>query len=220
VRLIFLYFLLTSAARSGAQTPFSQEDERIFHAGLTVGANFCQVDGDGFSGYHKAGLAANASVFVRLLPFLHANLGIGYSQKGSRESRIQETYIGPAVFRYRLDLNYVEMPFMLHLIEGKGFNYSAGISYARLLSFKEEAEDVNYIKISPELYPFKKRDWVGILGIGYHLGSNWFASGQYQYTLGSIRSEPDIPPGYGFGRQRNNVMTIRLVYIIKSGGER
>lgn len=220
MRYLLLFILLHASPFSGAQEVFSRDDERIFHAGVQSGANFCQVDGDGFSGYRKVGFAGNALVYVRVLPILHLSLGLGYAQKGSRESSIRETAIGPAVFRYRLDLNYVEMPLLAHLFFGGRLHYSAGFSYARLISSKEESEDVNPILISPELYPFRKQDWAGIVCINYQVYHQWFLSGQYQYTIGSIRDLPQIPPGYGFANERNNLMSLRLLYIIKSGATR
>jgi hypothetical protein len=157
-------------------------------------------------------------VFVKLRKnsLLHASLGIGYTQKGVREASIRESYTGPAVFRYSMDLSYVEMPLMLHLIAGRGLNYAAGIGYGRLLSSRESSEHIDPIRISPELYPFGKEDWFGIFAIGHHLSGRFFISGQYQYSINSIRNEPYIPPGYGAGRQRNNLMTLRLVYVVPS----
>jgi len=223
MRKIFLIILpLLCSEHSKAQEIFSAGDDRIFYGSLNLGANFSQVDGDGFSGYHKVGIAGGASVYVHFWTIFAASLGLGYAQKGSHEARISETSIGPAVFRYRAHLQYAEVPLLLHLlldcpntVLGK-IRYSAGFSYSRLLSSTETSEDINTIRISPELYPFRKQDWSGIVGLGYRIYGAWFLSGQYQYTIGSIRSEPYIPPGYGQGRQRNNVMTLRLMYIIGS----
>lgn len=217
--------LCLASLRSKAQSVFSAFDDRIFYGSLNLGANFSQVDGDGFSGYHKVGIAGGGTVYVR--PFksppwnlLAGSLGIGYAQKGSHEASIRETTLGPAIFRYRMHLQYVDVPLLLHLLLPGRFHYSAGISYSRLISSNETSEDINIIRISPELFPFRRSDWSGIAGFGLRIRESLFLSGQYQYTLGSIRSEPYIPPGYGYGRQRNNVITLRLLYIIGSGSSR
>ncbi len=194
-----------------AQMLFSRDDERVFHAGLYAGVNLCQVDGDGFSGYRKPGFAGGAFVYARLSPLFQASLGIGYTQKGSREAQIRD---------YRLDLKYVELPALLHLFPGGRFHFSGGISYARLISVNESSDDVGANSFSEELFPFKKQDWSGIGGISFQLRNEWFLSGQYQYTLGGIRSAPDIPTGFGSGPERNNVLTLRLLYIIPSGEAR
>ncbi len=220
MRQIFLIALILAWNICAAQNIFSTDDTRIFYGGLHLGANFSQVDGDGFSGYHKVGIAGGAAVYVRFLGTFGASLGLGYAQKGSSEARITGTAIGPAVFRYRIHLEYAELPLLLHYFSPGRFHYSGGFSYSRLVNSKEEAEDINPIRISPELYPFRKQDWSGILGITYRIYGQWFISGQYQYTIGSIRSEPFIPPGFGYGRQRNNVMGLRLLYVIGSGTSR
>src|SRR5205814_535086 len=144
--LLLVFFAFCTLTAKG-QELFSRDEERVFHAGLIAGANFCQVDGDGFVGYHKVGFTGGASVYIKLSPIFQASLGIGYTQKGSRESGV-----------YRLALDYAEMPLLLQLFPPGRFHYSAGISYARLISSKEEAEDVNVL-ISQELYPFQKQDW-------------------------------------------------------------
>lgn len=220
MRFLLPAVLFSFSINAHAQKIFSTDDEHIFHAGIAAGANFCQVDGDGFVGYHKVGFAGNAQVYVRLSRVFQLSLGLGYAQKGSRESDIRQTSLGPAVFRYRLDLNYAEMPLMLYLFDGTRINYGLGISYGRLISSKEEAEDINPIRIDPELYPFRKDDWTGIAHIGYHIYGQWFATAQFQYTLGSIRNLDAIPPGYGYARERNNAVAVRLLYIIPSGGAR
>ncbi len=226
MRFLLTVLLLVSAAlhakaQAGDEPAlFSRDEAKIFHAGVNLGANFCQVDGDTYDGYRKVGIAGGALVYVRVLPIVHVSLGLGYAQKGSRQSDIRDTYLGPAVFRYRVDLNYVELPLMFHLFLGGRLHYSAGISYARLLSSKEEAEDVNPIIIKQEYYPFIKEDWSGIVSINAHIYGRFFLQGQFQYTLGSIRDQPYIPPGYGSGHQRNNVMSVRLLYIIPSGAAR
>jgi hypothetical protein len=204
--LIGCFFLCTTA--SWAQELFTRDDERVFHAGLAAGINFCQVDGDGLVGYHKIGLAGGATVYTRLLPILHASLGIGYTQKGSVEPG-----------RYRLNLNYVELPLLFHLFPKGRFHYSAGLSYGRLISSKEEAEDVG-ILVDADLYPFNKSDWNIVAGVSYHLQGQWFLNGQYQYTIQSMRDAANIPPGYGYANERNNVVSLRMLYIIPSGAER
>ena len=50
-----------------AQNPDSYYDEvpRTFYGGLIAGANFTQVDGDNYAGYHKVGLNAGGIVYTR-----------------------------------------------------------------------------------------------------------------------------------------------------------
>ncbi len=222
---ILAVLLCLCVAQAWAQDVLSAFDGRDFYGSFYLSANFSQIDGDGFSGYHKFSIAGGASIWVR--PFKElpwslfaASLSIGYAQKGSHEASLRDTYTGPAVFRYRVQLRYAELLLLVHFIGFRRVHYTAGIAYRRLLAPDETSEDVSPILISPELYPFCKQDWSGIAGSGFRIWRGWFAIGQYQYTVGSIRDEPYIPPGYGWSHQRNNVMTIRLLSLTVSGGER
>jgi hypothetical protein len=114
----------------------------------------------------------------------------------------------------------VEVPVLIHLFMRKRWHFSGGFSYARLISSKEEVTDPNPVVLNPDQYPFQKQDWSGIAGLGYNIHGQWYLIGQYQYTIGSMRDLANIPPGYGFAGERNNVMSLRLLYIIPSGGER
>lgn len=208
MRPLLLLCLILCAPALRAQDSFSADDEKVFHAGLNAGINFCQVDGDGLVGYHKIGLAGGATVYTKLFSILHVSMGIGYSQKGSVEPG-----------RYRLNLNYVELPLLFHLFPKGKFHYSAGVSYGRLIGSKEEAEDAG-ILVDADLYPFHKADWNVMAGVSYHLSGQWYLSGLYQYTIQSMRDVANIPPGYGYANERNNVVSLRLLYMIPSGAAR
>jgi len=220
--LLSLLVSFLSVTSLWAQAPFTVDDNRLFYGGLQLGMNFSQVDGDTYSGYHKVGVVGGGLVYVRPFKRLGFSLGLGYAQKGSNESDIRETAIGPAVFRYRIHLQYAEVPLLFHLFVPGKFHYSAGFAYSRLLASKEESEDINPINISPDLYPFKPQEISGIVGINYHIYGQWFALGQYQYSLTSIRSDPQIPPGYntGSGHEYNNLFSLKLLYLIGSATAR
>jgi hypothetical protein len=208
VRLLLIALFLLPIAGIHAQELFSKDDDHVFHAGLYLGINFCQVDGDYFFGYNKIGGAGGAQVYARLNRFMHASIGIGYAQKGCREANAWDYY---------LDLKYAEMPLMLHIFPGGRLHFSAGISYARLISSTEDAYGAMPFANNPDQYPFSKTDWSGIGGMSYRVYGNWFLNGQFQYTIGSMRRLEDAPPGYAFSGQQNNVVTLRLLYIIPSG---
>ncbi|MBS1643508.1 MAG: PorT family protein [Bacteroidetes bacterium] len=199
-----------------AQGPFDKDNSQIFFGGLVAGANFAQIDGDGFSGYHKPGFVGGGVVYLKPKSLLGFSLGLNYAQKGCKENSPASTSIGTAIFRYRVQLNYVQVPLLIHLFRPGRLHYSAGVAYNRLISSQESSEDINAIPISANLYPFEKKEWSGIVGFSYRVVENLFLCGQYEYSLSSIRNGTNIPPGYntGTGHEYNNLMTLRLMYLI------
>lgn len=222
MRYLLLCFFLFSIFSAKSQALFTKDDNHLFYGGLKLGANFSQIDGDGFSGYHKVGFAGEGIVYVKPFPVVGFSLGLGYAQKGCHESSLIGTNIGPAVFRYRVHLQYVEVPLMIQIFTPGRLHYSLGVAYNRLLSSKEESEDINQIAISPDLYPFEKQELSGIVGINFKVYRSFFLCGQYEYSLSSIRNGANIPPGYrtGTGREFNNLMSLQFLYLIGSGNAR
>ena len=215
-RFIFLLSLLTTVAH--AQSIFQTEDNRVFFGGLIAGINASQVDGDALSGYHKIGFHGGAQVVTRLTPMFGLGLEILYTQKGSLFKGFSEdAYANTYLQEYRLHLNYVSIPLLLHVwLPGKT-SVQGGVSYDRLVSSKEEfSTQQSYQVLNPEAFPFKKNNFSLIGGAGYEFYRGWQIQLRYEYSLTSIRDGYYIPFGYGgglFGGQYHNLFTIRLAYF-------
>jgi len=97
--------------------------------GLSVGANFCQVDGDQFYGFRKVGLNFGPMVVV---PFgknrnWSVSMELLYSQKGSfHRGSTDSTY-------YRLNLDYIDIPVMVHFTDKKIISAGLGFCYGQLI---------------------------------------------------------------------------------------
>lgn len=197
-----------------AQNPASYyvEDPRTFYGGVLAGTNLAQVDGDSYAGYHKAGLNIGGIVYTHLADKLAASLEILFSQKGSRGHKLQESGAGNLLTKYRIDLNYAEIPIQINYFDRRKSHFGGGFSYSHLINSKETIEtnppDPNLVDKN---YPFRKSDLNLILGGNLHLVKGLFLNLRFQYSLISIRK--DIPPGYGRAEQYNNMWTIRLMYL-------
>jgi hypothetical protein len=198
-----------------AQNPSSYyiEEPRTFYGGLLLGANFSQVDGDSYAGYHKVGLNAGGIVYTQFDEHLALSLEILFSQKGSRGHRVQESgQQGTYITTYKIDLNYAEVPIQLNYFDRRKSHFGAGLSYSQLITAKETIEtippDPNLVG---KVFPFKKADLNFILGGNLHLIKGLFLNARFQYSLIPIRK--DIPPGYGRSQQFNNLWTVRLMYL-------
>lgn len=81
-----------------------------FDAGLIGGFNASQVEGDGFKGYHKAGLLLGAFVQTDIAPTIFAGMEIKYSQKGAKKKYDPEQ---PDIEEYTMRLGYVDIPIFM-----------------------------------------------------------------------------------------------------------
>lgn len=221
--LLFTLLLLQCAEISAQYMPFfiipEGEKQRTFYGGVAIGANFSQVDGDTYSGYHKVGINLGPLVYVRFNQMISLSTELLYTRKGSKARSFQSNAYGiPYQDQYDLKLNYVEIPVIAHLFIHGRVHYGIGLSYARLINYKEEAYAIAPVNIYPDVNYFKKDD-LGCIGeVNYELFKQLFVNIRFNYSLRTIRDPFRIPEGYGNGKsnaQLNNVWSIRFMYLIK-----
>lgn len=217
--LLSLCILLSCfSAESQTVSLFDREgaEYRTFYGGLAVGANFTQVDGDGYSGYNKVGVYAAPLVYVRLSRLLFGAVSIGFSQKGTKARVIRESpYTGPTPEGYDLKLNYAEVSAGLYyrIAAKPRAAIGAGLLYGRLISSKEEAFTNGPVNLRPDVNFFRKDDIGGWLEPTWEWSQGWLIGLRYSYSLRSIREAQRIPQYYGggfFPGQWNNVFTLRI----------
>ncbi|HXS36596.1 MAG TPA: porin family protein [Flavipsychrobacter sp.] len=221
--LLFLLLFITAGCNTaGAQDNFYIEDPHMtFNGGLILGANFTQVDGDTYSGYHKIGLNTGGIVYIHFNKTFGVSMELLYSQKGSRGADMEQSvYVGTYIGKYFINLNYAEVPLLLHCILklnglSRSVDFEAGGSYARLISAKEWAEMDQPVSIDPVRNHFNNVDVDYIFGVGMKLYKHWYADARFQYSLISIRPLDRIPYGFSYGDrgQFNNLVSLRLLYM-------
>ncbi len=212
--LVYLFWLLiighTCLAQSG-----SSDEPKVFSGGLILGANFTQVDGDTYFGYHKLGLNAGGIVYVHFTNRFGASMELLYSQKGSRgEDLAWSPAFGNFVAKYFMDLNYVEVPVTLHYIY-HDFDIETGISYARLINSDEWIQSDRYIIIDPELNRFNTTDLNYIFGATHKLYQKLSINARFQYSIVPMRPMDRVPAGFGYANagQFNNLLNLRVLYM-------
>lgn len=211
--LLVTVFLFCS--RAMAQSNFYEEDPKVFNGGLVGGLNFTQVDGDTFYGYHKVGINAGGVVYVHFSKVFGASIELVYTQKGSRGELItQSPTLGEYVEKYFMNVNYVEVPVTFHAIS-HGFDFEAGLSYARLVKSSEWIEADVPVLVDPVANRFNTTDLDYIFGISRKLYKGLYANARFQYSVTSIRPWDRVPLGYGYGTggQFNNMFNLRLMYL-------
>lgn len=214
-RYLLLFIAILISQLAFAQADYYEPEPKVFSGGLILGANFTQVDGDTYFGYHKVGLNAGGVVYVRFTRVFGASMELIYSQKGSRgESVLESPAIGTYVSKYFMNVNYAEVPVTLHIIS-HGIDVEAGVSYARLINSSEWVEADQPVTIDPVLNRFNTSDFEYIFGIGRKVYKRLYANIRFQYSITSIRPPERIPIGYGYSDagQFNNLFNLRLMYM-------
>ncbi len=156
-----------------------------FNAGFVLGITASQIDGDGFSGYHKLGIQGGVRGIAKLTRYTDLAVEMLFLQKGSRDpnSSVGKEY-------RKLTLNYIEVPVFLHLKTGEeGFRGSVdlGFSFGRLLNY-DIVEYTNRLKYTPfesVKDEFKRNDWSLVIGGGFFYSDH--LKFQIRHSIGLTR---------------------------------
>lgn len=180
-----------------------------FLGGVSVGANFCQVDGDEFYGFRKIGL--NAGPMVALQFGKKQNWSVSmellYSQRGSYHGGSSDSTT------YRLNLDYIDVPILVHFTDKKFISAGVGFAYGQLVGKKESS-----LYIYPDsLYQgsMQPYDLTVIGDVSLRVWKRLWVDVRYQYSMVKIRTVTVAPTGMDpwTRDQYNNLFSIRLTYM-------
>lgn len=213
ITIILTGFFHTVRAQDDDDEPhgYYVETPRTFYGGLIAGANFCQVDGDYFAGYHKIGINVGGIAYAQLKKHLALSLEILYSQKGSRSTAPREVPNGDIITNYGINANYAEVPIMINYFDKRRSHFGAGISYGRLVSSSEVLTTSPPNNVDLSKYPFKDNELEAVAGFELHLVKGLFMNVRFQYSLLPMRT--DVMPNYSRAQQYNNLFVFRLMYL-------
>lgn len=214
--------ILLSTTGFGAAAQAYNEEYNAFVAGLVGGLNFTQVDGDGYRGYNKIGFNGGGIIY---LPFgymenmpidgtLALSMEVSFTQKGSKG---KDPIPNTGVLSQDIKLQYAEVPILLNFYRGSrksGFGAGFSIGY---LATSEELIDNGSGTVLKNALPFRKFDFNFVLAGNVHLYKGFFLSPRFQYSLISVRNNNSMYGGRN--QQFNNVVSIRLMYLVKRRGE-
>jgi hypothetical protein len=194
------------------------EVPRVFYGGLLLGANFSQIDGDYYAGYHKVGLNVGGIAYAQLKTHLALSMEILYSEKGSKISSsdplrlVSVNNVTYATTDYGIKLNYAEVPVMINYFDKRKSHAGIGFAYGRLVS---ATENITTYPSPPPVdltkYDFKKDALDAIAGVDLHLWKGLFLNFRFQYSLLPVRD--NIPPYFARAKQYSNMYILRLMYL-------
>ena len=198
------------------------EQPKVFYGGLVAGANFSQVDGDYFAGYHKVGFNGGGIVYAQLAKHIALSMEILYSQKGSKGGSNDLPKIPPNlpkvyILKYGINANYAEVPVMINYFDKRKSHFGVGVSYSRLVNCNEvlqidSSNNIQNINLNDK-YPFVANNLDFIAGVELHLWKGLFMNVRFQYSMIPVRS--NLPPDYARADEYNNMWAMRLMYLLK-----
>ena len=176
---------------------------------LSAGVNITQVDGDDIYGFKHYGLNIGPSV---LIPFTKSKkwdvqLELLYSQVGSYEKYAPVDTL-PRPY-YHLNLDYVQIPVIVHFTDKNVVSGGLGISYGQLVNVKEWEHDS--LTINSLQSPYKKYDLDVIADVKIKLWQRLWFNFRYSYSMLKIRTRVFLTGETRY--QYNNDLTFRLTYV-------
>jgi hypothetical protein len=136
--LLALIICMFFAHDAEAQRYGKKKQQSRFSAGVLLGVNLTQIDGDLYTGFNKAGLRGGLEGNIFLSNLLDLNVGLLYVQKGSRTNSNITFASSDIPPNTEIHLDYMEVPFLLSFKFGNkdsnGYIFDIGFSYARLIN--------------------------------------------------------------------------------------
>ena len=110
---------------------------QIIKGELILGGNITQVDGDECYRFRKAGLHAGAGALIPLTNWMDVGLEVLFSQKGAYKGDSINQHLGLYTGKYKLNLNYAEIPLMVYFTDKDRYSLGVGVSYGRIVGLQE-----------------------------------------------------------------------------------
>ncbi len=167
--------------------------QQRFKAGLLLGGNLSQVDGDRYSGFNKANLqfgVSGAAIFSE-----HVELGVEFLYAG-RGSRIESDNNNPLEDKDReINLRYMEVPILIRYRgkpEGPSSFFEAGFSFGRIIRSEVvepeiPADGFVFRELEPE---FNKNELTLLGSYGYKASRHLHFKFRFGFALTQFYDNP------------------------------
>lgn len=218
--LMLVLLLMVISRAVPAQAP---DQTRLgIRAGVALGLDAAQVDGDDYAGFSKLGLNGGFYAQIPVSKMFFFSTEILYVQDGGKAPTIQGQ-----VLEYRAKFDYAQVPVLFHFQDKEAFNLGLGFSYGRLVSQTIYADEIEQPQatictgkpddtsiLNPQFICLKRNDWRAVADAKYLFTPNFMINVRYAYSM--------VPFGY-FGSSNfinrglyHNVLTFRLMYVFGS----
>lgn len=182
-----------------------------FDAGLFAGLNASQVEGDGFKGYHKAGVLAGAYVQTDIAPAIAAGFEFKYSQKGSRKKYDPKK---PDQDKYVMRLGYIDIPIYLSFRTNDRSMIIGGIAPGILIHSKEINSYGELVE--QDRQEFNTFDLQPFLGFRFDFLERTSVDLRWALSVVKCSDKPSATEYYFHNGLFNNVISLALYYDLGS----
>lgn len=185
---------------------------QVFKGAVIAGFNLSQVDGDEIYGFKKFGANVGASAIIPFTDHWEVSIETLFSQKGSYQGPQRDDSLSG---EYKLKLNYLEIPVVVHYNDKNRMMFGLGFSFGRLTSV-EEFEHGRKVETTTINGPYDRNDFNGIADIRFRIYQRLKFNVRYAYSIKKIRTREYTPPNVDpwTRKQYNNFWSFRLIYVI------
>lgn len=184
---------------------------------VIFGGNLSQVHGDDFPGWRRIGFNVGAAAIIPLSNKWSVSIENLFTQKGSFQKEQYPPLLPDDTItgEYNLRLNYVEIPILAHYTDKSNLTFGVGLSYSRLVSFKEVEQGGRVLSYSDLGHAFNDSDYSCLLDVRYRFWKKFVANVRFSFSMFKIR-EREFIDGYGkpfVFTQSNRTFSFRLIYV-------
>jgi hypothetical protein len=206
LRIIFAFVLFAFAGNT-----YSQRIQGV----LIGGFNTTNVQGDDVFGFHKVGLNAGAAAFIPFGDKWSVSLETSYSEKGAYHAeggRGMDYMLKHDYNEYKLVLNYVEVPILVHFEDKNFLKAGTGFSYGRLIEVKEWEDGVRMATTTLTDGPYDLNDFSWIFDVQIPIYQQLKFDARYSFSMFKIRER------YYYNadetrKQYNQVLSFRVMWV-------
>jgi hypothetical protein len=186
-------------------------DAQFIKGALIFGTNISQIDGDEVYGFKKIGFNIGASAIVPFSNKWAISIENIYSQKGAYQ---KPQYADSISGEYRIKLNYVEVPVLVHYTDKNIFTVGAGLSWGRLVKV-DEWEHGNKTNTSLSSGTYSQNDINILADLRFRIWKKLKFNIRYAYSIPKIRTREhsDLSGDTWIRKQYNNLVSFRLIYV-------
>lgn len=212
---IFYIIVIAIFLLVGSTELYSQRIQGAVIGGL----NLTQVDGDEVYGFKKFGANVGLGAVVPLTENFQFSIETLFSQKGARQKDQYYDSVSPDTIytgAYKLNLNYLEIPFLVMYNDKDIITAGAGFSYSRLINVSEYEHDKKVETTSLTAGPYNRNDFSILADVRFRVYKKLKINLRYSYSLAKIRTRDFYTTDgdyYATRSQFNNVITVRMIYM-------
>ena len=210
MRILYTLIILLSCTLFSVQM---KAQEQRFKAGIIVGFNMAQLDGDRSAGYNKLGFVGGLSGVILLTEKMYTNIELLYSQRGSKSSLVPDNAIVP----FTISTDFIEIPLLFNYkdwISEDGeyykLHFHGGFSYGRLIRSNVE-DDSPISNLSQASEYFNKNDVSFMLGATFYTGPHFAITFRWSRSIGALYFNDST--NINLPSLQNHLLSFRALYM-------